>query len=161
MAWTFSCYLGASQPTEDALAAISGDVLAAYRLRPDQSYDRWFPGRPDVSTMTVLNPYEALFLLVAGDAAWSQEPWGESPTSVDLVFGWNSICYTGQAKDVEAATEGIADRLAIAYTLASGQAWKRFVPGRPDVSNLSRLDGFTSILILVSQESGAQWVFDS
>ena len=160
MAWTYSCYLGASQPTEDALAAISGDVLAAYRLRPDQGYDRWFPGRPDVSTMTVLKPYDALFLLVAGDAAWPQEPGGESPTSVDLVFGWNSVCYTGQTKDAATATEGIAGRFAIAYTLAPSQAWKRFVPGRPDVSTLSQLDSCTPVLILVTEETGALWVFE-
>ena len=160
MAWTYSCYLGASQPTEDALAAISGDVLAAYRLRPDQAYDRWFPGRADVNTLTVLNPYEALFLLMASDAIWPQEPWGESPTSVDLVFGWNSVCYTGQTKDAETATEGIADRFAVAYTLAPGPIWKRFVPGRPDVSNLSQLDSLTPVLILVTDENGALWLFD-
>ena len=160
MAWTYSCHLGASQPTEDALAAISGDVLAAYRLRPDQGYDRWFPGRADVSTMTVLNPYDALFLLVAGDAAWPQEPWGESPSSVDLVFGWNSVCYTGQTKDAATATEGVAGRFAIAYTLAPGQAWKRFVPDRPDVSNLGQLESFTPVLILVTEEAGALWVFE-
>jgi len=160
MAWTQSCYLGASQAAEDALAAISGDVLAAYRLRPDQGYDRWFPGRPEVSTMTVLNPYDALFLLVAGDAGWSQEPWGESPSSVDLVFGWNSVCYTGQTKDTATATEGIADQFAIAYTLDSGQIWKRFVPDRPDVSNLGQLESFTPVLILVTEETGAVWVFE-
>jgi hypothetical protein len=160
MAWTHSCYLGASQAAEDALAAISGDVLAAYRLRPDQGYDRWFPGRPEVSTMTVLNPYDALFLLVAGDAGWSQEPWGESPSSVDLVFGWNSVCYAGQTKDAATATEGIADQLAIAYTLDSGQIWKRFVPGRPDVSNLGQLESFTPVLTLVTEEAGAVWVFE-
>jgi hypothetical protein len=161
MAWTYSCHLGASQPTEDALAAISGDVLAAYRLRPDQGYDRWFPGRADVSTMTVLNPYDALFLLVAGDAGWPQEPWGESPSSVDLVFGWNSVCYTGQTKDAATATEGIAEQFAIAYTLATGQTWKRFVPGRPDVSNLGQLESFTPVLILVTEDGGALWLFDA
>ena len=160
MAWTYSCHLGASQPTEDALAAISGDVLAAYRPRPDQGYDRWFPGKPDLSTMTVLNPYDALFLLVAGDAAWPQEPWGEPRTSVDLVFGWNSVCYSGQTKDAATATEGIGGQFAIAYTLAPGQPWTRFVPGRPDVSNLSQLESFTPVLILVTEEGGALWVFD-
>jgi hypothetical protein len=158
--WAHSCYLGASQPTEDALAAIEGDVLAAYRLRPDQGYDRWFPGRSDVSTMTVLNPYDALFLLMASDAVWSQEPPGESLASVELVFGWNSVCYAGQTKDAAAATEGIADEFAIAYTLASGQAWKRFVPGRPDVSNLSELESSTPVLILVTESDGAVWAFD-
>ena len=158
--WAYSCYLGASQPTEDALTAISGDVLAAYRLRPDQGYDRWFPGRPDVSTMTVLSPYDALFLLVDGDAAWPQEPWGESPTSANLVFGWNSVCYTGQTKDTETATEDIASQLAIVYTAAPGQAWKRFVPGKPDVSTLNQLDSFTPVLILVTDEAGALWMLE-
>jgi hypothetical protein len=161
MAWRYSCYLGPSQPTEDALAAISGDVLAVYRLRPNQGYDRWLPGRPDLSsTMKVLNPYDALFLLVASDAAWPQEPWGESPTSVDLVSGWNSVCYTGQTKDAATATEGIASRFAIAYTLTPGQPWQRFVPGRPDLTTLSQLASFTPVLILVTEESGALWLFD-
>lgn len=160
MGWAYSCHLGASQPSEDALAAISGDVLAAYRLRPDQGFDRWFPGRADVSTMTVLNPYDALFLLVDGDGGWPQEPWGEAPSSVGLVFAWNSVCYSGQAKDAVTATEGIADQFAIAYTLAPSQTWKRFVPGRPDVSNLGQLESFTPVLILVTEEAGAVWVFE-
>jgi len=160
VAWTYSCYLGASLPTEDALAAISDDPLAAYRLRPDQGYDRWFPGRPDVSTMTVLNPYDALFLLMASDTTWAQQPWGESPSSVNLVSGWNSVCYTGQTKDTETATEGFAGQIAIAYTLEPGLAWKRFVPDRPEVSNLNQLDAFTPVLILVTEGAGAVWVFE-
>jgi len=160
IAWVHSCYLGASQPIEDAFAPISGNVLAAYRLRSDQGFDRWFPGRPEVSTMTVLNPYDALFLLMASDATWLQEPWGESPTSVDLVFGWNSVCYAGQTKDATTAMAGIADRLAIAYALGPGSAWKRFVPGRPDVSNLSQLDSFTPVLVLVTEDDGTPWLFD-
>jgi hypothetical protein len=158
--WTYSCYLGASQPTEDALAGISGDLLAAYRLRPNQGYDRWFPNRPDVSTMTVINAYDALFILVDGNAAWPQEPSGESPTSVDLVFGWNSVCYTGQTKDAETATEGATGQFAIAYTLAPGQGWKRFVPGRPEVSSLTQLESFTPVFMLVTEGNGALWLFD-
>jgi hypothetical protein len=161
VSWRHSCYGGASQPSEDALGEVSSDIVAVYRLRPDQGYDRWFPGRPDVSTMTVLNPYDTLFILMASDTAWPQQPPGESRTSVDLVFGWNSICYTGQPKDAERATEGIAGQFAIAYTLAPGQAWKRFVPGRPDVSNLNELDSFTPVLILVTEGAGAMWVFES
>ena len=111
--------------------------------------------------MTVVNPYDALFLLMASDATWPQEPWGESPTTVDLVFGWNSVCYTGQTKDAATATEGIAGQFAIAYTLAPGQGWKRFVPGKPEVSNLSQLESFTPVLILVTEDGGAIWLFDS
>jgi hypothetical protein len=161
VAWMYSCYLGASQPTEDALATISGDVLAAYRLRPDQGYDRWFPDRPTVSTMTALNPYDALFLLVTSGATWPQQPSGEPPADASLVFGWNSVCYTGQTKAAQSATQGIDGDFAIVYTLASDQIWQRFVPARPEVSTLAQLDSFTSVLILVTEESGALWVFDA
>jgi hypothetical protein len=160
IAWVHSCYLGASQPIEDAFAPISGKVLAAYRLRSDQGFDRWFPDRPDVSTMTVLDPYDAFFLLMASDTTWLQEPSGESPTSADLVFGWNSVCYAGQTKDATTAMAGIADRLAIAYALGPGSVWKRFVPGRPDVTNLSQLDSLTPVLILVTEDDGTPWLFD-
>lgn len=159
-AWMYSCYLGASQPTEDALAAVGGDVLAAYRLRPDQGYDRWFPGRPTVSTMTALNPYDTLFLLVSIGATWSQQQSGEPPSEADLVFGWNSVCYAGQTKEAGTATEGINGDFAIVYTLASNQVWQRFVPGRPEVSNLAQLDAFTPALILATENSGALWVFE-
>jgi hypothetical protein len=159
-AWMYSCYLGASQPTEDALAAVGGDVLAAYRLRPDQGYDRWFPGRPTVSTMTALNPYDTLFLLVSIGATWSQQQSGEPPSEADLVFGWNSVCYAGQTKEAGTATEGINGDFAIVYTLASNQVWQRFVPGRPEVSNLAQLEAFTPALILATENSGALWVFE-
>jgi hypothetical protein len=158
-AWAYSCYLGASHPAEEALAAVSGDVLAAYRLKPGQGYDRWFPGRSDVSTITVLNPFDALLLLVAGDADWPQEPSGESPTGVDLVFGWNSVCYTGEAKDVAAATQEIAGQFALIYTLAADQGWQRFIPGRPELTSLSRLEPATPVLILVTAGSGTRWEF--
>jgi len=160
VAWTYSCYLGASQPTEDALATISGDVLAAYRLRPDQGYDRWFPARPTVNTMTEFNPYDALFLLVATGATWPQQPSGAPPSDANLVFGWNSVCYTGQTKEPESATQGIDGDFAILYTLAPGQAWQRFVPGRPEASTLTQLDSVTPVLILATEEGGALWVFD-
>jgi len=162
MAWIYSCYLGTSQSTEDALAGISGDVLAAYRLIPQGGgYDRWLPGRTDASSLNVVNPYDALFLLVAGDATWPQEPEGQAPTSANLVYGWNSVCYTGQTKDAATATEGIAGQFLIAYTLSPGQVWKRFVPGRtePEISTLGQLESFTPAFILVTEQGGALWSF--
>jgi hypothetical protein len=158
--WNDSCYLGVAQPVEDALAGIVGHVLAVYRMRSDQQFDRWFPGRPDVSTITSLSPYDQLFILMAENAFWLPEPAGTPPTSVHLASGWNSVCYTGTAKEAQVATAGIAGQFSLVYTLAADQTWRRFVPGRPEVSNLTWLEPLTSLLILVTEESGTLWVFD-
>ena len=46
------------------------------------------------------------------------------------------------------------------YTLTPDQSWRRYVAGRPEVSNLERLDKYTSVLIMVTDSDGAVWTFD-
>jgi hypothetical protein len=157
--WNHVCYLGPSQDIQDALPDISQDVLAAYRLGAE-GYDKWFPDRPDFSTITTLSPYKPLFLLLASSAAWPQQPSGSPPAATALVQGWNSVCYTGETKDVESATQGISGQFAVLYVLAPNGRWQRFVPGRPDVSDPVQLGRFTSVLILVTKADGTQWAFD-
>lgn len=156
--WNHVCYLGPDQDIQNALAGISQHVLAAYRLRA-QGYDKWLPGRPEVSTIETLSPYEPLLLLSANSAAWPQEPSDPPPTAVSLVQGWNSVCYAGEATDVESATQGIGGQFAVLYVLVPNQGWQRFVPGRPDVSDPVQLGRFTSVLILVTEAGGTQWAF--
>jgi len=157
--WNYSCYVGPEQPFEDALGDVADQVVAAYRMRADQDFDRWFPNRPDVSTIATVSPYEALFILMDQSASWAQQPSGTPPTSVSL-NGWNSVCYTGQTKSAGDATAGVAGGFAIMYRLASDQSWSRYVPGRPDVSDLLNLSQFDAVLMLVSQEGGTSWTFD-
>ena len=156
--WSYSCYLGLAQATEEALAPVNGSVLAAYRLS-EHGYDRWFPGRPELSTMTALAAYDALFLLMDKDATWAQKPQGQVPAGAELAPGWNSVCYAGLTMDTQEATDDIANQFAIAYSLASGQAWMRFIPGKPDASSLNELASFTPVLILVTDGDGAVWSF--
>jgi hypothetical protein len=158
--WNYACYAGVGQPIGDALADISDGVLAVYRLGPEQRYERWFPTRPEFSTITSVSPHEALFLLMANGHSWQQGVGTSPPTSRDLAQGWNSVCYTGATKDVEVATANIAGRFGALYVLAPEQTWKRFIPGRPEISSLSSLQRLSSVLILVTQPEGAQWVFD-
>jgi hypothetical protein len=157
--WNHACYLGADLPISQALVELGTNVLAVYRLRPDQGYDKWFPNRPDISTITTVSPYEALFILMANDAAWSQEPGAASPAGLDLAQGWNSACYPGQTEDVQSATASIAGQYGVLYLLAPSQGWKRFIPARPEISNLAELQRFAAVLVLVSQPEGAHWVF--
>jgi hypothetical protein len=159
--WNNSCYVGPGEPIEDALADVLDHVLAVYRMSSNQGFDRWFPNRPEVSNITAVNPYQPLFILMGQQAFWGHEPSGTSPTSVSLASGWNGVCYTGQTKSAEDATAGVAGGFGIMYQLGSDQDWRRFIPGRPEVSNLAQLEPFSSVLILIANENGALWVFDS
>jgi hypothetical protein len=157
--WNHVCYLGPSQDIQGALADISQNVLSAYRLEAT-GFDKLFPAKPDVGTITTLSPYEPLFLLLASSAAWPQQPSGSPPAVTPLVQGWNSVCYAGEPKDVESATQGIGGRFAALYVLAPNGEWQLFVPGRPDVSDPVQLGRFTSVLILVTEPGGTQWAFE-
>jgi hypothetical protein len=160
LGWNNVCYLGATRPIEEALADIGEGVLAVYRLRAGQGYDRWLPGRPDASTIVTLDSYEPLFILMANSAPWTQQGQASPPMAVSLSEGWNNVCYTGETKDAVSATTAIEGKFAVLYALGPDQSWQRFVPTRPDVSNLSQLVRLGPVLILVTQPGGTQWMFD-
>ena len=157
--WTHACYVGMQQPVDDALADVRKDVLAVYRLRPDQAYDRWFAGRPDLTTLTSFNTNDALLILMGASATWVQELPNTPPPSVTLSQGWNSVCYAGQTKAVESATAGIAGQFTVLYALGANQSWKRFVPGRPDLSTITTIDQHSALLVLKSTPGSVAWVF--
>jgi hypothetical protein len=158
--WNQVCYAGTAQPIEDALAPLLNGIAAVYRLRPDQGYDRWFPGNPQVSTITTLSPYESLFVLMTGSGSWYQTPSEGAPTSAGLSQGWNSVCYVGGTKSAADATASVTAALAILYRLGSDQTWGRYVPGRPDVTTIAQLDQYDAVLMLVTEPGGATWTFD-
>lgn len=156
--WNDTCYLGAAQQVEQAFAGID-EVLAVYRMTQNQTFDRWFPTRPDLATIATLNPFDQLFILMADEAVWANSPAGTLPDSAPLPPGWNSICYLGPGQDAATAMAGIVGDFGIVYAFMQDQSWRRFVPGRPGVSNLERLDTFASLLILVTDTNGAIWIF--
>jgi len=156
--WNGSCYQGSEQQIGDAFAGVNG-VRAVYRLK-DQAFERWFPDRPELSNITALSPFDPLLILADDAATWAATPNGDLPHSTPLSSGWNSICYLGATKDTEEAAAGITGDFSVIYNLTSDQTWRRFVADRPEVSNLERLETFTSVLILVGDPNGALWVFD-
>lgn len=158
--WNHACYAGPQQAIDAALAPIMNQALAVYRLRDDGGYDRWFPGRPEVSTITTVNPFEPLLILMSGDASWVQDVSAMSPTSADLAMGWSSVCYGGLTESVDEASASISAELDMLYTLGSDQVWRRYIPGRSDISNIGDLPYLTSVLALVTKEEGAAWKFD-
>jgi hypothetical protein len=157
--WTHTCYVGIEQPVDVALADVLGDILAVYRLRADQGYDRWFAGRPELSTLTSLSPNDALLVLTSASATWVQELPGTPPTFVTLTQGWNSTCYAGQTKAVELATADIDGQFSVLYSLGANQSWRRYVPGRPDVSTIMVIDQNNALLILKNTPGNVAWTF--
>jgi hypothetical protein len=155
--WNDSCYQGQSQAIADAFASVTTGVQAVYRMKPDQTFDRWFSTRPDLSTITTLSPFDQLFILMTGAGVWTVQPLAPLPSSATLNPGWNSVCYLGGGKDTTAAAAGIGGGFSIIYNLPPDQTWRRYVPGNPDVSNLARLETYTSVLILITE--GGTWAF--
>ena len=157
--WKHTCYVGEAKPIDQALATATDKVIAVYRLKGGQTFDRWFPGRPNVSTITTLSPWDQLFVLGSEAVTWNHRFSGASQGSVALAQGWNSICYSGATKDIQAAVAGIAEQVAVVYALQADQSWSRYVPGRLDVSTLTQAARLAALLVLVTQEGGATWVF--
>jgi hypothetical protein len=157
--WTQTCYVGASAPVDQALGSVAGQVLAAYRLGAAHTFDRWFPGRPELSTITTLSPYDQLFVLASEAATWGQQFSGASQGSVALAQGWNAVCYSGATADIDTATAGISDQISVIYALEADQSWERYILGRPDVSEITQCQRLSALLVLVTQEGGATWVF--
>jgi len=158
--WKHTCYVGEAKPIDQALGAAADKVLAIYRLKGGQTWDRWFPGRPSASTIATLSPWDQLFILGSEAVTWNQQFSGASQGSATLAQGWNGICYSGATKDVEAAVAGIAEQLAVVYALQADQGWSHYAPGKPDVSTLTQAARLEALLVLVTQEGGATWVFD-
>jgi hypothetical protein len=156
--WNHVCYTETSRPADGVLGTLAG-VRAAYRLNDEGGYDRWFPERPDVSTMEALASYDALFILMSDSTVWAQQP-STAPDSIELTQGWNSVCYSGSAKSAKDAATTIAGEVDILHMLESSQSWSRYVPSRPEVSSLTQLKRYDAILMLVTEPNGATWPLD-
>ena len=162
--WNDSCYVDEEATVEEAMAGFIDDVLAVYRYNADQSWDRHFPGQCEddetLCTIEALSSYDQLFILMGASATWTQLITAPL-VDVDLVPAWNSVCYAGVDKLTEDATRDIETAFAIMYTLGTDQAWRRYVPDRPDIPNtLPTLHQFDSVILLVTAEGPITWRFD-
>jgi len=156
--WTYACYLGDERPLDDALATAREHVLAVYRLGPEGGYDRWFPDRPGLSTISTVRPGEALFVLADDYAPWVQEPsWASNDLA--LAPGWNSICYSGESKEATIAVGEMSDQIAVGYGLAADGIWQRFIRARPELTTMTYVRGFSPLIVLIppEQESAADY----
>jgi len=170
--WNDVCYVDDDADVEDAMADFIDDVLAVYLYDATDTEDAWkafFPDNADLSDLDVLLPYDQLFVLMAASADWAQAIQAlpddvvlVGASAEDEVAGaWNSVCYAGPDKATSEATSDIEGDFVIMYTLGSDQAWRRYVPGRPESPDtLTTLHRFDSVILRVTAEGGTTWVFD-
>jgi hypothetical protein len=52
-----------------ALDCIADDYAIAYRLQQDQTYQRYVPGRADLSNMAAIDRYDSLLVLITESGA--------------------------------------------------------------------------------------------
>jgi hypothetical protein len=97
---------------------------------------------------------------MAAPAMWSQNPAIAPPTAIELLPGWNSVCYAGEGAHVAALLASAAGEARLVYALGTDRTWARFVPDRPELSNLEHLDRFDCVLVQMAGEHAVTWAFD-
>jgi hypothetical protein len=60
---------------------------------------------------------------------------------------------------MESAIAAISEEVGAIYALQANQTWGRYVPGRPDISNLTQAARLDALLVLVAQQGTTTWVF--
>jgi hypothetical protein len=148
--WQNATWSGTSSP-EEAFACAASNYAAAYRL-VSGGWERYFPGRPDISNMTDLGQYDAFLILVTADVTCEMpvaDPLGTEHT-LDWGVGWQNEGWTGADGTAPQGAFACADgSYAAAYRLVGG-GWERYFPDRPEISNMGPLNKYDAFLILVT-----------
>jgi hypothetical protein len=160
--WSIAVYVGSERPAEEALALCEVPVEVAYWLDPDtQAWSRYLRGRPELSNLGPLQNFQGVIALgsasesvAAAAAAASPSGQGELVNQMEncpepgkwAISVWNGP--TGTATSLALATCP-AVKVALAYSIdPQTQAWKRYVDGRPDISNLADLKEMQGLITL-------------
>ncbi len=157
--WSIAVYTGEGGPAGDALARCGVPVEIAYWLDPDtQAWSRYLRGRPELSNLASLENLQGVIALASASesvsAAASSSMQGQLESQMEgcpklgkwAISVWNGA--TGTVTSQALATCP-AVTVALAYWIdPQTQAWKRYVDGRPDISNLTDLREMQGLITL-------------
>jgi hypothetical protein len=65
--WNGVCYLGASGPVEEATQGLGVQYAVIYSLAPDRTWQRFVPGRTEISNLSQLAKFTPVLILVTGN----------------------------------------------------------------------------------------------
>ena len=149
--WHNATWTGGASSPEEVFGCAANNYAAAYRYTGG-GFERYFPGRPDISNMGDLEQYAAFLILITQDVT-CEMPVAAPPGSqrtLDWAVGWHNEGWTGADGTSPHDAFGCADdSYAAAYRLVSG-GFERYFPDRPDISNMGALDQYDPFLILVT-----------
>jgi len=150
--WQNAAWSGAdSTSPEEAFACADGNYAAAYRFT-DSGLERYFPARPDISTMGPLSEHDAFLILISDPVTCYMPVTAASGSSRSLQWGvgWNNEGWSGaDGTSPEDAFACAAGSYAAAYRFTDS-GLERYFPDRPDISNMGPLNKYDAFLILVT-----------
>jgi len=160
--WSIAVYSGAGEPADDALALCAVPVEAAYWIDPvTQKWSSYFRGRPELSNLAALQNLQGVITL--GSASESVSAAAAPSAQAQLgsqmegcpqpgnwaISVWNGA--TGTATSQALATCPAVTVVAAYWIDPQTQAWKRYLDGRPDISNLPELREMQGLITLGGQ----------
>jgi hypothetical protein len=146
--WSHVCYVGDTSAAATGVDSIADSLQVAYRLRPDQNFDRYIPTNPDVNTLTTLEPFDTLLMLRTSSETWEQDVTDTAPSVVSLTSGWNWVCHTGPEGGIEEATEDWGDFTSLYRLDAVSGTWCRYFADMPELSNCVALEPYQAVFVL-------------
>jgi hypothetical protein len=159
--WAISVWAGGdATDAEEAFATCGeGAVAAAYYMDPQtQGWSRWFAGRPEMSTLEMLDNMQGVIALGGSTAAAGEiratnsvraNQDAEQMHNCPQAGKW-AISVWGGADGTDAAqalaTCGQGAVAAAYYMDPQTQGWSRWFAGRPEMSTLETLDSMQGVV---------------
>jgi hypothetical protein len=116
------------------------------------NWQRYFPGRPDISNMSPLARYDAFLILITQTVTCVMPVTAASGSSRTLQgdVGWHNVGWSGpDGTPLQDAFACAAGNYAAAYRFTDA-GLERYFPDRPDVSNMEPLNKYDAFLILLT-----------
>ena len=136
--WNLVGWAGTPDVSE-ATASIRGSFEAVYAFNgSEQLFRRYAPDAP--ASLSDLTSFEfgdglLIFVTAPGGVVWSR-PMTVAPRSVELGAGYNLVAWTGDARAVSEAADGLGDALVAIYAFdAASQRFQTYRPGSPSFLN--------------------------
>lgn len=150
--WHNAVWTGDTSSPQDVFACAEGKYAAAYRFTGG-TQQRYFPGRPDISTMTHLDQYDAFFIFIT-DPVTCDMPVAAAPgasRTLPWTAGWQDAGWTGpDGTTPQSAFACAGSSVGAAYKYLDDGGLQRYFPGRPDISSMTSLDQYDAFLVLVT-----------